>query len=93
MNFSLLLAVVGLTLLLPAALQGQPVSKRPEWDQQAAVEKVKSVLQREKQGQPWDKIAWLTNVEEAVARAQKEQKPLLVYLFLKKNVGPAAAPC
>lgn len=47
----------------------------------------------EQSGQPWDKITWKTDVAEAVAIAQKEQKPIFVFFFLKKNVGPVDAPC
>ena len=36
---------------------------------------------------------WQTDPEKASALAQKDQKPIFVYFFLKRNVGPAAAPC
>jgi hypothetical protein len=69
-------------------------AKRPDWDQKKAVQKVKEVLAVEEKGElPWDKIAWLDDAKAAVEKAKKEEKPLFVYFFLKKNVGPMNAPC
>lgn len=63
------------------------------WDQEEAVARVQCVLDTEAAGQPWNDIAWETNVAKAVERSNKENKPLFVYIFLKKKVGPVAAPC
>ena len=72
----------------------QEPGKRPEWDQKKAVEKVKRLIALEEKGElPWDKIAWKTDPAEAAALAQKEQKPIFVFFFLKKDIGPANAPC
>lgn len=80
--------------LCAVTASGQQPAKRPEWDQKKAVQKVKDVIALEEKGDfPWDKIAWQTDPEKASALAQKEQKPIFVYFFLKRNVGPAAAPC
>ena len=68
--------------------------KRPDWDQKKAAEKVKGLLALEEKGDlPWDKIAWQTDPAKAAAQAQKEGKPIFVFFFLKKDVGPANAPC
>lgn len=85
-----MLLVGGLFLSSTLSVLAQP---RPKWDQEKAAEKVKQIIALEKSGKPWDAIPWLTDVDAAVKKAQKEQKPLFVYFFLKKNVGPAAAPC
>ena len=67
---------------------------RPAWDQKQAVEKVKGILAIEERGdQPWNKIAWKTDAAEVAALAGKEQKPIFVFFYLKKAVGPANAPC
>ena len=94
MRTGIALWIVTLTLIAPSSVVAQNPAARPAWDQKKAAEKVKAVLDTENsKGQPWDKIQWLTDVPEAVARSQKEQKPIFVYFFLKKNVGPADAPC
>ena len=68
--------------------------KRAAWDQKKAVEAVKGIIALEAKGElPWDKIAWHTDPARAVALAQKEQKPIFLFFFLKKDVGPANAPC
>ena len=78
--------------LLPAG--AAPSDERPKWDQAKAEAKVKALIEQENRDNfAWDKIRWLTDAKAAVKLAQKERKPLLVYLFLKRNVGPAAAPC
>lgn len=88
----LTLAVIAMLSFLAASAQ-EP-AKRPEWDQKKAVEKVKKLLDGEEKGDlPWDKIAWKTDPAEVAALAQKEQKPIFVFFFLKKDVGPANAPC
>ena len=87
-----ILAVIA--ILLPGLGSGQEPGKRPEWDQKKAVEKVKQLIALEEKGElPWDKIAWKTDPAEAAALAQKEQKPIFVFFFLKKDIGPANAPC
>ena len=88
-----LLAIAAIVVALPLLAVAQDQVKRPEWDQQKAEERVQKILALEKTGQPWDKIAWLTDTNQAVTRAHQENKPVFVYFFLKKNVGPAAAPC
>ncbi len=79
-------------LFLGNAVAQEP-AKRPTWDQKKAAEKVKRIIALEAKGQPWDKIAWQTDPAKAAALAKKEQKPIFVFFFLKKNVGPATAPC
>lgn len=94
MNRQRLWAAVAVAVLGPAAARGEDPPKRPDWDQKKAVEKVKDVLALEEKGElPWDRIAWQTDPAAALARAKKEGKPVFVYFYLKKNVGPAAAPC
>lgn len=89
---TLTLAVIGFSF--PGFAAAQEPAKRPEWDQKKAVEKVKQLIALEEKGDtPWDKIAWKTDPAEAAALAQKEQKPIFVFFFLKKDVGPANAPC
>ncbi len=89
-----LLTVAALAALCPAFALGEEPAKRPDWDQKKAVEIVKGFVAQEEKGDfDWDKIAWKTDSAEAAALARKEQKPIFVYFFLKKNVGPAAAPC
>lgn len=89
-----LLTVTALAVFCPPFALGEEPVKRPDWDQKKAVEIVKGFVAQEEKGDfDWDKIAWKTDPAEAAARAQKEQKPIFVYFFLKKNVGPAAAPC
>ena len=80
--------------LFPGLAFAQEPAKRPDWDQKKAVEMVKGLVAQEDKGDfDWDKIDWKTDPIKAAALAQKEQKPIFVYFFLKKNVGPAAAPC
>lgn len=87
-----LVALVAGLLLPAAAVLAQ--AKRPDWDQQKAVALVKQLIAQEERGDfGWDKIAWQTDPEKAVALARQEQKPIFLFFFLKKNVGPAAAPC
>jgi hypothetical protein len=88
-----LLTLAGFAVLCAARVPGQEPTHRPDWDQKKAVELVKKIVALEKTGQPWDKIAWLTDVDQAIARARKEDKPIFVYAFVKGTRGPAAAPC
>jgi hypothetical protein len=77
-----------------ACAVGEEPAKRPDWDQKKAVEKVQAVLAVEEKGDlPWDQIAWETDPKTAAGRAEKERKPVFVYFYLKKSVGPASAPC
>lgn len=79
--------------LIPTLLQAQE-SKERKWDQKKAVSIIKNLIEQENNGDfAWDNIDWMKDPEKAVARAKKEQKPIFVFLFLKKKVGPAAAPC
>ena len=92
MNFRAFLMVGLMTGLAPGLAFAQ--EKRADWDQKKAVEKVKGLLVLEAKGElPWDKIAWHTDPAKAVALAQKEQKPIFLFFFLKKDVGPIDAPC
>ena len=85
--------LAGWLLLASAALAGAaPEGERPRWDQEKAVARVKAMLALEKSGQPWEKIAWETKLEHAVAKAQREDKPLFVYWYVDKG-GPKASPC
>jgi len=84
---------VGLASILWRGVLAEDAAPRPEWDQKKAVEMVQKVIALEAAGQPWDTIAWMDNPSDAAARAKKESKPIFVFFFLKKNVGPAAAPC
>ena len=88
---SFALLVLGGAFVLAMGAPGD--EPRPAWDQEKAVAKVKGILALEKAGQPWNRIAWETDPERAAARAKAENKPVLVYFFLKTNVGPKAAPC
>lgn len=63
------------------------------WDQEAARQKVQATLDLEKTGQPWNDIDWMTSIEEAESMARKEDKPVFVFVFLRKPVGPKEAPC
>ena len=93
MNIRLFLAVVGSAMIAAAGANAQETPKRANWDQKKAVEIVKKIVALEEAGTPWDKIAWKTDVAEAIKLAEKEQKPIFVFFFLKKNVGPVGAPC
>lgn len=65
-----------------------------KWDQERAVATVNEVIAIEQESEiPWDKIEWKTDPHEVASLARKEQKPIFVYLYLKKNVGPPKAPC
>ncbi len=81
-------ALAGIAVLCPAFALGEEPPKRPDWDQKKAVETVKCLIALDATGQPWDKIEWLTNGDKAVTRAKQENKPIFVYFFLKKNLGP-----
>jgi hypothetical protein len=88
------LALAMAVLLSQAFAVGQEPARRPDWDQRKAVKMVKDLIALEELGDfPWDKVPWEEDSVEAAALARAEQKPILVYFFLKKNVGPAAAPC
>ena len=93
MNFRLFFTLIVLAMLSAVRILAQDTPKRPDWDQKQAVAIVKNIIALEEAGTPWDKIAWKTDPAEAVALARKEQKPIFVYFYLKKNVGPANAPC
>ena len=94
MNARIFLTLAVIALLSPAGGFAQEPEKRAEWNQKKAVEKVKHLIALEEKGElPWDKIAWKTDPAEAAALAQKEQMPIFVFFFLKKDVGPANAPC
>ena len=93
MNVKTIQILAGIAVLCPHLASSAEPQTRPEWDQQKATAMVQKIIAtEEKQGQPWDKIAWMTNVSAAVARAQKEAKPIFLYFSVIKG-GPAAAPC
>ena len=85
--------VIGLALLVGVTQVGIG-EERPEWDQEKAIKTVKAVIALEERGElPWDDINWETDAEKVAKQAEKEQKPIFVFLYLKKDVGPADAPC
>ncbi|MEM6278930.1 MAG: hypothetical protein AAF733_05585 [Verrucomicrobiota bacterium] len=87
---------IGFGAVFAFFLQGLLASaaERQDWDQEKAEAKVREVLAVEATGKlPWDDIAWETDPDAAVRRAQEEGKPLFLFLFLKKDVGPPEAPC
>ena len=90
------ICVMCVVLVLSAIRDGaadEPAPKR-EWNQDEALTRVQEVLEIEKSGDlPWDNIAWETDAAKAIERSTKENKPLFVYMFLKKDIGPANAPC
>jgi hypothetical protein len=63
------------------------------WDQSKAKSKVANVLKVEQTGEPWDKIPWLTDPDKAVEQANRDDKPVFVFFYLAKKVGPPSAPC
>lgn len=68
--------------------------ERAPWDQEKAEQTVNEVLILEKAGKkPWDEINWETDPTAAVERSRRENKPLFLFLFMKKDVGPPDAPC
>ncbi|MDW8221816.1 MAG: hypothetical protein RMJ82_02550 [Gemmatales bacterium] len=85
----------GIAAVIYAAAVFSEESTQPgEWDQKKAIQKVREMIALEEKGDfPWEKIPWLTDPQQAAALAQKEQKPIFVYFYLKRNVGPAKAPC
>lgn len=81
-------------LLVTALAATAPrAQERPRWDQEAARAKVLAMLEVERDGAPWDRIAWLHDPDEAAKRAAEQQKPLFVFAFLQTDSGPAHAPC
>jgi hypothetical protein len=87
------LMVMGGLAVLPVLAIGYGQAQRSAWEQSRAVEMVQRVLRIEESGRPWDKIVWVTDPEEAATRAKREGKPIFVYFYLKKDVGPPEAPC
>lgn len=82
-----------LCVLLLASAIAADRAVRPEWNQSKAVSIVERMLEVERSGTPWDAIAWHEAEQIAVDRAVREQKPLLVFYYLRKDVGPPEAPC
>ncbi len=67
---------------------------RQSWNQEEAVRRVQSVITQEEANDfRWDKIDWLVDAKLAASRSQAEHKPILLYFFLKGDIGPKAAPC
>jgi len=86
--------VMLLASLLVITVPVATAADRPEWNQKKAEKIVGAVLDQEKNGDfAWDKIAWHTDAEKVAKFAAKQGKPIFVYLYLKKDVGPKAAPC
>lgn len=82
---------------VPVGFTGRAEAAEPQrsrWNQNEAVRMVQEVInQEESKDFAWNKINWLSDPAEARAVAEREQKPILVYFFLKGTSGPAAAPC
>lgn len=94
LNSGIILPAAGLAFLLTLTSCSSLSQARPRWDQKEAVRKVKAVKNQEEAGAlDWDKIPWHSDPDEAARIAAREQKPIFVFFFLRKNVGPAAAPC
>jgi hypothetical protein len=70
-----------------------PLALDRVWDQTEARRRVQRVLEIEKSGRPWDRTRWRKSATEAEAESRATGKPLFLYFYLRKNVGPAAAPC
>lgn len=88
-------SMIGFALLLASSgLRAEEKHERASWNQEKAEEIVKAVIAQENRGDfAWDKIAWHTDAKKVAKIAQKEGAPIFVYLYLKKDVGPKAAPC
>lgn len=80
-------------LALVASLSAQERAPKRVWDHDEALRKVWNVLETEAAGQPWDDIKWRIDPAAAAEEAQETGRPILVYFFLQKDVGPEAAPC
>jgi hypothetical protein len=92
-TMNLLVAVLAVSGVL-AGRAAAAESQRARWNQNEAVRMVQEVInQEESKDFAWNKINWLSDTAEARAVADREQKPILVYFFLKGTSGPAAAPC
>ena len=86
--------LLSLSCLSAALLFSKGISTaREDWDQDKALAKVQQVLELEETGQPWNEIKWLTDPKHAVEEAQEQGKPILVFFYLKTEVGPPEAPC
>ena len=81
-----------LTLFVPSLASAQQAKKSRKWDQKVAVAKVKSLLKMETEGTPWNNIPWVRDPNKAVELAKQQNKPIFVYFYLKKNLGPVADP-
>jgi hypothetical protein len=82
------------TLLAVSTTDSCAAESRRIWDQQEAERRVGAVLGQEAANDfAWDKIAWTNDPMQATREAAMQQKPILVYFFLKGQVGPAQAPC
>lgn len=79
-------------LALSRPVGGEGLFKRAQWDQEKAVEKVEDIIELEETGEPWNDIAWEVDPARAAEKAKNLKKPVFVYLYLKKPVGPAADP-
>ena len=80
--------------MLAFAMPAFAKTERSVWNQQKAIGLVNSVIAQEKSGEfSWNKIKWICDPEEASSLASKEGKPIFVFFFLKKDIGPKEAPC
>jgi hypothetical protein len=84
-----LLSALGLSLALAGSAAAEDP---PPWDQAAAEARVRACVALEASGQPWDAIRWVTDVDVAVARARRLEKPIFVFFYVV-NQGPKEAPC
>jgi hypothetical protein len=90
-----------LVLIVTREIPGVEAKSPPQqqWDQKKAEEIVARCVAVEQSGQPWDKIAWLTDPDVAIARARKEDKPIFIFAYVYGTpspltpYGPATAPC
>ena len=83
-----------LALTLAAISVSAQAGERREWNQKKAEKIVKAVVEKENKSDfGWDQIKWNTDAEKAAKLAHETGKPIFVYFYLKKDVGPKAAPC
>jgi hypothetical protein len=93
MRLLLGLVTVAAAVLLPQERDKERSGERPVWDQVKARAKVEHALRIERQGTPWNRVPWLTDPAKAAAEAKRTRRPVLVFFYLAKPVGPPAAPC
>ena len=77
---------------LATAWGGLAEGEEEVWNPERTRERVKMVLNVERQGQPWNRIAWWTDPALAEAHARKTGKPIFVFLYVDEG-GPPPEPC